>query len=57
MIVLFFKASDDARDEDDANALPEKMRLILLTHIKESETPEEKDRAERQLAEFDGDAT
>ena len=45
MVVLLFKASPDARGEEHPGALPEKMRLILLTHLKEAKTPEEKERA------------
>jgi hypothetical protein len=47
MIVLFFKTH---HDDEDADALPEKMRLILVSHVKEAKTPEDKERAERELA-------
>jgi hypothetical protein len=52
MIVLFFKASPDAADDEPADALPEKMRVILLSHVKEAKTPEEKERAEGAPAAF-----
>jgi hypothetical protein len=54
MIVLFFKASSDAPPDDEPpGALPEKMRLILLTHVKEAKTLEERERAEREMERFE----
>lgn len=55
MIVLFFKTYRDASGDEDADALPDKMRLILVSHVKEAKTSEEKERAERELSAFDGD--
>jgi hypothetical protein len=55
MIVLFFKTHTDAHGDEKPDALPEKMRLILVSHVKEAKTPEDKERAERELSAFDGD--
>lgn len=56
MVILFFKAAS-SRDEDaDSEPLPDKMRRILLAHIKAAKTDEERERAEKQLRKLDGSA-
>lgn len=53
MVVLFFNTHHDAPAEHEPDALPEKMRAILLTNVKEAKTPEEKERAQRELDGFE----
>lgn len=48
-MILFFKAVTPAPSADPEI---EKMRQILLFHVKEAKTPEDREQAEKQLADF-----
>lgn len=48
-MILLFKAIPPASSADPEI---EKMRQILLFHVKEAKTPEDREHAEKQLAEF-----
>lgn len=49
-MILFFKAIREA--DADREPASDKMRRILESHVKEAETDEERERAERDLAQF-----
>lgn len=52
MLILFLQAKPGERDEQIP--LPEKLRGILLLRVKEAKTEEDRRRAERELAKFEG---
>jgi len=50
MVILFFKALKDG--DSDKEPIADKMRRILESHVKDAETDEDRERAERDLRKF-----
>ncbi len=59
MRILFFKSVQSSFDRSakaDREPAVDKMRRILESHVEESETDEDRERAERELAKFTASA-
>jgi hypothetical protein len=52
-VVMRKSAPSPSSENSDKDPLPRKLRLILLSRIKEAKTTEDRERAENELEKFD----
>lgn len=52
MVLILKSALSTPPEQSDKDPLPDKIRLILISRVKEAETDEDRERAERELSRF-----
>lgn len=53
MVLILKSALSTSRDDSAKDPLPGKLRLVLISRVKEAKTEEDRERAEEELRKFD----